>query len=814
MPQKFIEVILPLAVEGTFTYAIPAEFQGKLQRGQRVVVPFGGKKLYTGVIYSFHNEEPELYKVKSFIAVLEDYAIVPSIQLDFWNWMANYYMSSIGDVYRLAVPSALKLESETFISKNTDKAVEWEVLDEYETLVMQSLEQKSAISLKEIEAFVPQKNIIPVVRALYEEGWISIDEKLKQKYNPKYLDFLRVNPKLEQNPILFQDSLESLEKAPKQKELLFQLIQEKTTHPHVQKTSFLKKFNFSNAVLKGLESKNIIEVYSLQQERMKGYEKEVEQIASLSSAQEAALESIQNNWSSHEVNLLDGVTSSGKTEIYIQLIQKQLDKDKNTLFLLPEIAITTQLLQRLQKKFGNDISIYHSKLNSQERVEVYKKVLQNKVKMVVGARSALFLPFADLGLIIVDEEHETSYKQSDIKPYFNARDSAIVLAKMHDAKVLLGSATPSLESIENCQEGKYGKVDLKERYGKVKPPKVSLINLQYEGNFLGEISPQLEHKMNEVLDAGKQIILFQNRRGYTPIMECVQCGYSSECPNCDVKLTYHKISQNLKCHYCNYTSSLLESCPVCQSKIFNYKGLGTQKIEEEVVQKFPEIDVFRMDSDTMRKKNAYEELFDRFESGEIKILIGTQMISKGLDFSNVGLVAVVKTDSLFNIPDFRIEEKTYQLLMQVAGRAGRRKEQGEVIFQTYQSNNLVYQSIIQGKQEELYTHLLTERKSYQYPPYFRIIEIEFRYKNFEKVNTFSQYFTHSMYSFIPQEYVLGPTQPSVGKIRNEYIFNTMIKLPKGISMMKIKKKLNALLAQSKTLDGFKSMKVKVVVDPV
>ncbi len=812
--EQYAEVILPLSVPGTFTYSIPKEWQNTLQIGQRVVVSFGGKKLYTGILHSFHSHKPELYQVKPLLSILEDYPIVPALQIRFWEWMAQYYLSSIGDVYRAAVPTALKLESETFIRKIEDTEIDWGVLDEYETLVMESLSHKSAISLKELEAFLPQQKIINVVRALYEEGWIRIDEKIIEKYKPKYIDYIRIKVGLEENPVRFQKALDELEKAPKQKEYLMNLIKDRTEGKPIERLKFQKKYGYTSSISQSLASKGIIDIYSIQKERMSAYSKELEPIEKLSPAQEKAFQSIQNHFRENQISLLEGVTSSGKTEIYMQLIQEQLEKGKSALFLLPEISISTQLQQRLQKKFGNEISVYHSKLNTQERVEVYKKVLEHKVKIVVGARSSIFLPFANLGLIIVDEEHETAYKQQDKKPYFNAKDSALVLAKLHQANILLGSATPSLESEYNSNNGKYQKIVLSERYGNVLPPKIELIDLQLEGIFEGEISPGLEEKMNETLADKKQVILFQNRRGYTPVMECVQCGYAPNCPNCDVKLNYHKYANHLKCHYCNFTSSLPEQCPVCTSTDFEYKGIGTQKIEEEVAEKFPKHTVFRMDSDTMRKKFAYEELFERFEAREIDILIGTQMISKGLDFSHVGMVGVVRADSLFNIPDFRIEEKTFQLLTQVAGRAGRRNEQGHMYIQTYNPMNPIYQALIQGKQKELYQYLLQERKDYQYPPYYKLIEIEFQHTNFEKTQKFATYFTHSLYSFIPQEYVLGPTQPSIGKVRNRFIFNSLIKIPREVSTVKIKEKLREFSENAKKLDGFKSVRMKIVVDPV
>lgn len=807
--MNFVNVILPLSLEGTFTYKVPEELQNQIKVGQRVVVPFGGKKLYTAIVAEIHNKKPELYTTKEIYSLLEDFPMITQNQLKFWNWIADYYMCSLGDVYRNAFPSALKLESETFIRKSL-KNIPWEDLNDKETFVMQSLEVKTSVNLKEIEAFLAKKNIIPVIKSLFEKGLIETDEQIIEKYKPKKITYLRLNPDFD-NSEIFKKALTEIGKAHKQREALLtfiQLQQQRTTY--IEKGELVEKS--SQSVVKTLIEKKYLFEFQLEVDRKEEYDDNIEDSYLLSEKQQKALKDIENNFIKFETVLLHGVTGSGKTEIYFQLIDKFLSKKVNSLLLLPEISITTQLVGKIQKRFGDEVGIYHSKLNPNERVEVWKNTLLNRHKIIIGARSSIFLPFQNLGFIIVDEEHDSSYKQNDTRPFYHARDCVQILSTFFNSKVLLGSATPSMESYYNHEQGKIGWVELNERFGNIHLPETEMIDLK-KPLATPNISYELKEKISQCLENKNQVILFHNRRGFAPIVECNECGHSPGCPNCDVSLTYHKVTSTLKCHYCGYVRALPEVCPHCHSHALETKGIGTQQIEEEINHLFPEVRVARMDVDTMRKKHAYEILFEKMSLHEIDILIGTQMVTKGLDFDKVQLVGVIRADSLMNLPNFRAEERAIQLLTQVSGRAGRRK-QGNVYIQTFDPDNPLYVFVRENNYDLAKEAILNERKEFLYPPYYRLIELTFKHKNQGKAKKVADYIGDYLKHYIKSPLLLGPEEGMIPRINNQFIYKILIKQPSSKSTRNIKSYIKSALERIRQIQAYRSVKIEIDVDPL
>lgn len=806
--MEFANVIIPLSLDGVFTYHIPKELQNHIQIGQRVVVPFGDKKLYTGIVENIHNKKPELYKTKEIYSLLEDYPLVTPKLIEFWKWIADYYICALGDVYRNAFPTALKLESETFIRKTTQN-IPWEELDEKETFIMQSLEIKTSINLKEIEAFLAKKYIIPSIKVLYDKRLIEIDELIIEKYKPKKVTYLRLNPQFEDSE-KFKNALVNINRAEKQREALLLFIKMQQ-----QRATFIQKKELidesSPSVVKSLIEKNYLQEFQLQKDRLDEYDDHIEDSYVLSPAQQQALKEIENQFNTYSTVLLYGVTSSGKTELYFQLIEKQIKNSRNSLLLLPEISITTQLVSKIQKRFGDDVGIYHSKLSQNERVEVWKNTLNNKYRILIGARSSIFLPISNLGLIIVDEEHDNSYKQTDVKPYYQARDCVQILARSNEAKVLLGSATPSMESFYNHEQGKFGLVELKERFGKIKFPDIEIESLR-KPTISPNISYKLQEEINICLQNNKQVILFHNRRGFSPILECNNCGHSPSCPNCDVSLTYHKVSSTLRCHYCGYTIAFPNSCPTCHSHALETKGIGTQQIEEEIKHLFPDATIARMDVDTMKRKHAYEILFEKMTLKEIDILIGTQMVTKGLDFDEVQLVGIIRADSLLNIPNFRAEEKALQLLTQVSGRAGRREE-GKVIIQTFDPENPFYFFVRENNYNLAREGILRERKDYLYPPYFRLVELTFKHKNNDKVKKAAIMVGDYLKNYVQEPMILGPEEGLIPRINNQYIYKILLKYPSIKSTKNSKKYIREAVNKLMSVSSFRTVKIDIDVDP-
>jgi primosomal protein N' (replication factor Y) len=812
----FIEVILPLSLAKTFTYSVSeAEFLF-LKKGMRVAVPFGKSKIYTALVIEIHNNQPTLYDAKDIHQILDEYPIVTEFQINHWIWIATYYMCAIGDVYRGAMPSALLLESETLITKKNDLFVDQSLLSDDEYLVFEALQQQSSLKVQDIMAILNKKNIFPVIQKLVDKNILVLQEEVQESYKPKLARYVRLHAKYDSNEGL-KDLLDVLKKSNKQKEIVLNYFQLSASE---KKPITVKKLvevaQSTPAIVKTLVNKKIFEEYFLQEDRInfagQGREGELQ----LSVAQQLAFESIKENLKQKPVCLLHGITSSGKTEIYIKLIEDYLVTGKQVLYLLPEIALTTQLVGRLRTHFGNKVAVFHSKYSNNERVEVWNQVLTNaeKAQIVIGARSALFLPFRDLGFIIIDEEHEQTFKQSDPSPRYHARDAAIVLANLHKAKVLLGSATPSIETFFNAKSDKYGYVEISERFGNVKLPEIELVDLKdkyFRKKMNGHFSDALIESITTALTLGEQVILFQNRRGYSPIIECITCGHVPHCDQCDVSLTYHKHKNQLRCHYCGYAIANPTHCHACSSIDLTTKGFGTEQIEQELITIFPNAKIGRMDQDTTRGKFGFEKIIDSFKNREFDILVGTQMLAKGLDFDNVNLVGIMNADNMLYHPDFRAFERSFQMMTQVAGRAGRSEKRGKVIIQTYNPNHNTIQQVTNTDYIGMYTEQLYDRQIYKYPPYFRIIKLTLKQRDFEKLKQGSMW----LYQVLSQNLdmpVLGPEEPVISRIRNEYIRAIIIKIPQNVSVGNTKKTIQKILNSFEAVAQYRAIKVTTNVD--
>lgn len=814
--MHFIEVILPLSLAKTFTYRISETEYHFIKKGMRVAVPFGKSKIYTGLVLDVHENAPALYEAKEIHQILDEKPMATEIQINHWLWIADYYMCGIGDVYRGAFPNGLLLESETIISHKPDVVVNDSELSDDEFLIYEALQHQSSLKVQEIASILNRKNILPILQKLIAKDVVFLEEEIKETYRPKLVRYVRLHSKYESNSGL-EELLTVLKNANKQKEIVLAYFQISASE---KKPITVKKLtdvsNAGSAAVKSLVEKEIFEEYFLQQDRVSFEGKESENKLSLSEAQENAFKEIKGSFTQKEVCLLHGVTSSGKTEIYIKLIEEYLQTGRQVLYLLPEIALTTQLVSRLRLHFGDKVAVFHSKYSNNERVEVWKQTLENspKAQIVIGARSALFLPFNDLGLLIVDEEHEQTFKQTDPAPRFHARDAAIVLANFHKAKVLLGSATPSIETYFNAQTYKYGLVTLSERYKNVRLPEVILVDLKdkhFRKRMTGHFSDLLIEEIAEALSLGEQVILFQNRRGYSPIMECLRCGHVPHCQQCDVSLTYHKHKNQLRCHYCGYSIAKPTHCHNCSSIDMTTKGFGTEQIEQELSTLFPKAKTARMDQDTTRGKFGFEKIIDNFKNREIDILVGTQMLAKGLDFENVSLVGIMNADNMLHHPDFRAFERSFQMMTQVAGRAGRSEKQGKAVIQTYNPNHNTIQQVTNHNYIGMYKEQLYDRQIYKYPPYFRIIKLTLKHRDYDKLKEGSMW----MYQVLSQNLnmpVLGPEEPAINRIRNEYIRTILIKIPQNMPLGSTKKTIRKMLNSFETVAQYRAIKLTVNVD--
>jgi len=817
--QNFINVILPIPLEKLFTYKVSQEQADFLQAGMRVAVPFGKSKIYTALVHSLHTTAPEVYEAKEIHQILDEHPIVNTIQLKHWQWIADYYMCTMGEVFRSALPSAFLLESETLILKNEKAEVDEGDLKDDEFLIFEALQHQSILKVHEAASIMDRKNVLPVLNRLIAKNVILLKEEMYEQYRPKFVRYVKLGAEYQSEENL-ETLLESLTRAPKQSQVILSLfqIQAETKKP-IKVTELESASGSSRAIIKALIDKTILEEYHIRRDRVQyDGDEENADLKSLNEYQEKALKDIQESFKENKTTLLQGVTSSGKTEVYVKLIEECIQTGKQALYLLPEIALTTQLIGRLQEYFGETVSVYHSKYNVQERVEVWNNVVTQKTKaqIVIGARSSLFLPFSNLGLIIVDEEHEGSFKQFDPAPRYHARDSAIVLSKLHNANILLGSATPSIESFQNAKTGKYGYANITRRYGNVLMPDMEIVDIKEQSRkrrMKGHFSERLLEEITETLEEGEQVILFQNRRGYAPIVECTTCGHSPQCPNCDVSLTYHQYKKQLRCHYCSHHIALQESCQACGSATLDTKGFGTEQVEQELHELFPEAKVGRMDLDTTRGKHDYERIITAFEQQELDILVGTQMLTKGLDFRNVNLVGIMNADALLNFPDYRAHERSFQLLTQVAGRAGRTKKRGKVIIQSYNPYHQILKQVSTNDYDEMFKEQLYEREQYKYPPANRIIKITFKHKEYNKLNEAAEWFSKALRNAFGGN-VLGPEFPPVARIRNQYLKHVLVKIDSKQSLAHTKSNIKRIEKSFNAVAHYRSVRVIYNVDHI
>ncbi|HSD13977.1 MAG TPA: primosomal protein N' [Flavobacterium sp.] len=814
MPH-FVEVVLPLALPKTFTYLVSeAEFE-YIQKGMRVAVPFGKSKIYTALVIDLHQNAPTLYQAKEIHQILDEAPVINEHQIEHWQWIANYYMCSIGEVFKSALPSGFLLESETVISAQKESNIDEKELSDSEFLIFHALQQQSSLKVEDIVSILGKKNVFPVLNAMLSKNVLVLQEEVAEKYKPKLTRYIRLQEEFLQQEQL-SELMNILSRAQKQRELVMHYFQLQAKEKKaVSVKQLLEVSGSTSAVVKSLIDKEIFEEYYIAEDRV-SFEKENDSGFQLSLPQQKAFDGIKDCFANHSVTLLHGVTASGKTEIYIKLIEEFINQGKQVLYLLPEIALTTQLVSRLTAYFGNQVAVFHSKYSNNERIEVWNQVLQHsdKAKIVIGARSALFLPFSDLGLIVIDEEHEQTFKQFDPAPRYHARDAAIVLASQHKAKVLLGSATPSLETYHNVKANKYGLVELFERYGNVVLPEIHLVDLKdkYKRKKMhGHFSDDLLEAITEVLAKGEQVILFQNRRGYSPFVECMTCGHVPQCPSCDVSLTYYKFKNQLRCHYCGHSIANPTHCHACQSVDLSTKGFGTEQIEIELNSLFPEKTIGRMDQDTTRGKFGYEKIIDAFKNQEIDVLVGTQMLAKGLHFDNVTLVGVMNADNMLNQPDFRSHERAYQMMMQVSGRAGRSEKRGKVVIQTYNPYHNIIQQVTHNDYHGMYNELVYERHNFKYPPYYRLVKLTLKHRDFDKLKEGSLW----LYNVLVQQLqipVLGPEEPAISRIRNEYIRTILIKIPNQNHLGQTKKTIQRVLNSFEAVAQYRAIKVTINVD--
>ncbi len=817
---KFVDVILPLPLPRLYTYRVPFDLIDQVVIGARVVVQFGRKKILTAVIADIHEQAPEKYEAKYLLELLDDNPVINQIQLRLFYWIADYYMCHIGDVVKAALPSGFKLSSESKIQLNPDLENEAVELSNHEEIILENLREKGALKYDEISELVGRKGINKLLKSLIEKQVILLFEEVKEKYSPKKVKKVRIAPKYNDVSII-ETLMEELEKKPKQLDVLLKYLQQIPLFEDAE-ANFLgleKKrlldHNISTSSLKTLVTKGVFEEYEEVISRFPEIDSGSGARIKLSKEQEQAVQQLLSSFESKDITLLHGVTGSGKTEIYIDLIQKVLETGSQVLLLLPEIALTTQIVIRLRKIFGDKMGIYHSRFSDNERVETWNGVISGRFSFVIGVRSAIFLPFNDLGLIIVDEEHDASYKQHEPAPRYQARDVAMVLAQYHQAKVLLGSATPAIESYYHTQQGNWGLVTLKSRYGDAQLPQIIPVENKYANkDGHGSFSIQLLEEIKHTIAQDKQVIIFQNRRGYAPFLICEDCGNVPICENCNVSLTYHQYSSELRCHYCGYTQGVPTNCEACGSLRIKTVGHGTEKIEEDLQIALPTVNIERMDYDTTRKKNGYERIINNFTAGHTNVLVGTQMISKGLDFGNVTLVGIYDADRMWSYPDFRAHERAYQLITQVSGRAGRKREAGRVIIQTNNPKHEVLHFIMSDDYLGFLKKELYERNKYRYPPFTRLVKIIIKHSEKEISNNAALALAQLLYVPFNKKSILGPQEPLINRIRNLFLTEILIKIERNSNQLKAQKhKIRELIDHIRTKKEFKNCRITIDVDP-
>lgn len=822
--NNFADIILPVPIPRMFTYKIPKNLQSQIQIGLRVIVQFGKKKVLTGIIGKVHNKPPQAYEAKPILDILDHQPSVNPLQIRFWVWMAEYYFCHIGEVMHAALPSGLMLSSESKIQLNPNFDVESSKypLDVREEKILEALEKKDELSYEDCEEILGVKTIHPILKSLVAKEAILIFERVQEKYTPKVETRVRLNQDIVASKSALETVFEAVQGKPKQESILLKFLRDvpvfqrpQLNEKGVDKSTLLEEGD-SESSLKTLIKNGVFETFKHVVNRIE--EEAAEREASeLSSTQQAAFDEIKTHFETKQSVLLHGVTGSGKTEIYIKLIQEVLQSGSQVLLLLPEIALTTQIVGRLKQVFGSQMGVYHSKYSDNERVEVWNGVLSGRFPFVVGVRSSIFLPFDSLGLVIVDEEHEPSYKQFDPAPRFHARDAATMLAYFHQARTLLGSATPSFESYANATQGKYGYVQITHRFGAARLPEFHLANIPSDRkkNLLKLDSTRLlREKIQHALENQQQVIIFQNRRGYSPYVQCEDCSWTGQCVQCDVSLTYHQFAEELRCHYCGYKEKIPQACPACGSSQLTTQGMGTERIEESLSMLFPEARLGRMDLDTTRNKYGYQRLLDEFAAGQIDILVGTQMITKGLDFGKVTVVGIWDGDRILNFPDFRAGERAYQQITQVAGRAGRRDIQGQVVIQTRDPEKDIYEKVIKGDYFEFFRQEMIDRKKYYYPPFVKLVKIITRHADAKVAYKAAHALHLQMANIAVKKIVLGPEKGIIARIKNQYQFESLIKLDKqGNTQAVFKESLAKIIEELQAVPEFRSVRWMVDVDP-
>ncbi len=817
----FVDVVLPLALPKLFTYRVPYQLNDFIKSGQRVIVPLGKSKLITALVRNVHQNVPE-YTTKYIDFILDEKPVVTENQFLLWEWMADYYMANIGDIMIAALPSRFKLQSETKVLLNEEVDLNEIKLTDQEVFILDALEVRGVLDLNEIGQILDRKTVYPIVKRMIDKGIVVLEEELQELYKPKIEKYVALEDHLASENAL-QKVFDGLKNAPKQQELLMtylQLSNHLETPMPVLKTTLLEKSNATYATLNSLYNKSILKEIGTEVGRLTINNIQTQESKTLSPHQEKAITEINTSFETKDISLLHGVTGSGKTEVFVRLIEEQIAQGNKVLYLLPEIALTTQIINRLRKYFGTKIGVYHSKFSPNERVEIWNDVLSdkfNKYDVILGARSAVFLPFKKLGLIIIDEEHESSYKQHDPSPRYHARDVAYIISRQFNAKVLLGTATPSIETRHLCEQGKFGYIEMKDRFGGIQMPEIQTADLKEakaKNKLHGIFSKHLLDEMKTVLKNGSQIILFQNRRGYAPRWTCEICNHTPQCTRCDVSLNYHKYEHLLTCHYCGFSMKPPTRCLACGSTDLKMVGIGTEKIEEEIeIHLGSSVRVQRMDLDTTRSKYAYQNIIDDFENRKVDILVGTQMVTKGLDFDNVALVGILNADDLLFYPDFRAFERAYQLMSQVSGRAGRKNARGKVIIQSYDPNHWIIQKVMHNDYESMYKQELYERKNYNYPPFYRIIKITLRHKEEATLDKLSLIIANLLREKLGNR-VLGPEYSSIKRIRNLYNKMITVKFEKTASPKKVKEYIQECLDKNNMNNDFKRLGIKIDVDPM
>lgn len=820
----FAELLLPVPVPRLFTYRIPYDLNDHVRVGQRAIVQFGDRKILTGLIFHIHENVPKDFEAKSILELLDEFPAVHEVQLRLFQWMADYYMCSLGEVMNAALPAGLKLSSESMVQIHPAFSLEESTLDfsEKEVMLLKRLEQ-GLMTYTEIAKFLGVKLIFSILKSLAAKEAIILFEQVKEKYRPKTEKRIRLAEKAT-SPGALEELFLTLEKKPKQEAVLLKFLQEVPVlhDPEANRNGMARKCliagEVSESAVNTLIKHEILEEFDAVVPRFGFADAREMPVILLSEEQERALHEIINRFEEHSATLLHGITGSGKTEIYINLIKKALESDTQVLYLLPEIALTTQIVQRLKKIFGASMGVYHSRFSDNERVEVWNGILSGKFKFVIGVRSAIFLPFDNLGLIIVDEEHDASYKQQDPAPRYHARDVAMILAQLHHAKVLLGSATPSIETYFHARQNRYGLVTLDKRFGEAKLPVMVLANMSSERKMKtvkGEFSRLLLQHVEEALARKEQVIIFQNRRGYSPMMSCEDCGWVPKCVNCAVSLTYHQFRHALVCHYCGYRETVPQNCPGCTSTRIKTVGYGTEKLEEELNVFFPDAKIQRMDLDTTRSKTGYESILEQFENGETNILVGTQMVTKGLDFDRVSLVGVFNADRMMHFPDFRSYERAYQLITQVSGRAGRRARQGQVVIQTSSPDHPVLNFTLNNNFEAFYQNQIDDRRRHDYPPFTRLIEIVIKHTDKRVCQDASRRLVLLLRDGLTKIRIMGPGEPMISKIRNQYLMTVLLKVTRGKSdLSQIKQHIQLSIDTLSKEKLFRNVRMVVDVDPV